>query len=262
MFLLFCVYTAASLFTLHDIIQSTLSSTCLCFPRFNLSSAAASYLQQSDILHFVLRRFFLRRCLLGLTKDKRNHGAPYLSVPFSIWTSGGRHELNFGSSNDAMRDAVDFYHQIDGLFIWIKSTTAIPIGFTPPGEAEVVRRGFAHLEQRCAQSYMGLSSWGWAILPVLDFSAIHILFSSCLIFSGVMRTEERKKNNARGDVVVFVPKNVHQHVAVNPFPCALFLALSLSLGPLPPPSAFLELLITSLTPGIGGCCFFFSFNSF
>ena len=160
-----------------------------------------------------------------------------------------------------MRDAVDFYHQIDGLFIWIKSTTAIPIGFTPPGEAEVVRRGFAHLEQRCTQSYMGLSSWGWAILPVLDFSAIHILFSSCLIFSGVMRTEERKKNNARGDVVVFVPKNVHQHVAVNPFPCALFLALSLSLGPLPPPSAFLELLITSLTPGIGGCCFF-SFNSF
>ena len=57
-------------------------------------------------------------------------------------------------------------------------------------------------------------------------------------------------------MVVFVPKNVHQHVAVNPFPCALFLALSLSLGPLPPPSAFLELLITSLTPGIGGCCFF------
>ena len=29
-------------------------------------------------------------------------------------------------------------------------------------------------------------------------------------------------------MVVFVPKNVHQHVAVNPFPCALFLALSLS----------------------------------
>ena len=71
----------------------------------------------------------------------------------------------------------------------------------------------------------------------------------------------RKKNNARGDVVVFVPKNVHQHVAVNPFPCALFLALSLS-WPFTSPVCVSRIIDHLAHTWNRRMLFFFSFNSF